>query len=78
MLVIVVVVPVLILIMCLPVHEARRIPLGRKENKLFGAVDRAGPSTRKIRPLPKAFKWKRAQNFGKKKTKTKHSRKKKN
>ena len=69
MLVIVVVVPVLILIMCLPVHEARRIPLGRNENKLFGAVDRAGPSTRLIRPLPKAFKWKRAQNFEKKKKK---------
>ena len=23
--------------MCLPVHEARRIPLGRNENRLFGA-----------------------------------------
>ena len=39
MLGIVIVVPVLILIMCLPVHEARRFPDAQNENKLFGAVD---------------------------------------
>ena len=39
MLVIVIVVPVLILIMCLPVHEARRFPDAQNENKLFVAFD---------------------------------------
>lgn len=41
MLVIVIVAPVLILIMCLPVHEARRFPNAQNESKLFGAVDQA-------------------------------------